>query len=111
MSTFREPTRELPMPNEIRLGARRDWLGLRGSVWTVDEAEALLEVLLDICPNAEALAHNLSVESSRTAHKAMQKVRPLTSDECQQFHECDIWNDMDNVFEQVMAARGIEVGE
>lgn len=46
-----------------------------------------------------------------TSHKAMQKVRPLTSEECQQFHECDIWNDMDNVFEQVMAARGIEVGE
>lgn len=53
MSAFREPTRELPMPNEIRLGARRDWLGLRGSVWTVDEAEALLEVLLDICPNTQ----------------------------------------------------------
>lgn len=53
MNVFREPTRELPMPNEIRLGARRDWLGLRGSVWTVDEAEALLEVLLDICPNAQ----------------------------------------------------------
>ena len=53
MNVFREPTRELPMPNEIRLGARRDWLGLRGSVWTVDEAELLLEVLLDICPNAQ----------------------------------------------------------
>ena len=58
MNVFREPTSELPMPNEIRLGARRDWLGLRGSVWTVDEAELLLEVLLDICPNAKALAHN-----------------------------------------------------
>ena len=53
------------MPNEIRLGARRDWLGLRGSVWTVDEAEALLEVLLDICPNAKALAHNWLLEEQK----------------------------------------------
>lgn len=65
MNVFREPTRELPMPNEIRLGARRDWLGLRGSVWTVDEAEALLEVLLDICPNAKALAHNWLLEEQK----------------------------------------------
>lgn len=68
MSAFREPTRELPMPNEIRLGARRDWLGLRGSVWTVDEAEALLEVLLDICPNAKALAHNWLLEEQKREH-------------------------------------------
>ena len=65
---FREPTRELPMPNEIRLGARRDWLGLRGSVWTVDEAELLLEVLLDICPNAYALAHNFLLERQKAEH-------------------------------------------
>lgn len=68
MTPFREPTRELPMPNEIRLGARRDWLGLRGSVWTVDEAEALLEVLLDICPNAKALAHNFLLERQKAEH-------------------------------------------
>lgn len=68
MTTFREPTRELPMPNEIRLGARRDWLGLRGSVWTVDEAEALLEVLLDICPNAETLAHNWLLERQKAEY-------------------------------------------
>ena len=67
---FREPTRELPMPNEIRLGARRDWLGLRGSVWTVDEAEALLEVLLDICPNAKALAHNWLLEEQKREYMA-----------------------------------------
>lgn len=66
--TFREPTSELPMPNEIRLGARRDWLGLRGSVWTVDEAEALLEVLLDICPNAYALAHNFIIERDKAEY-------------------------------------------
>lgn len=65
MNVFREPTGELPMPNEIRLGARRDWLGLRGSVWTVDEAEALLEVLLDICPNAKALAHNWLLDEQK----------------------------------------------
>ena len=56
------------MPNEIRLGARRDWLGLRGSVWTVDEAEALLEVLLDICPNAETLAHNWLLERQKAEY-------------------------------------------
>lgn len=68
MNVFREPTSELPMPNEIRLGARRDWLGLRGSVWTVDEAELLLEVLLDICPNAKALAHNWLLEEQKREH-------------------------------------------
>ena len=73
MNVFREPTRELPMPNEIRLGARRDWLGLRGSVWTVDEAELLLEVLLDICPNAKALAHNWLLEEQKREH--MLRVR------------------------------------
>ncbi len=56
------------MPNEIRLGARRDWLGLRGSVWTVDEAELLLEVLLDICPNAYALAHNFLLERQKAEY-------------------------------------------
>lgn len=70
MNVFREPTRELPMPNEIRLGARRDWLGLRGSVWTVDEAELLLEVLLDICPNAKALAHNWLLEEQKREYMA-----------------------------------------
>ena len=68
MNVFREPTSELPMPNEIRLGARRDWLGLRGSVWTVDEAELLLEVLLDICPNAKALAHNWLLDEQKREH-------------------------------------------
>lgn len=58
------------MPNEIRLGARRDWLGLRCSVWTVDEAELLLEVLLDICPNAKALAHNWLLEAQKREHMA-----------------------------------------
>ena len=67
---FREPTRELPMPNEIRLGARRDWLGLRCSWWTVDEAELLLEVLLDICPHAEALAHNFLLERQKAEYMA-----------------------------------------
>ena len=70
MNVFREPTSELPMPNEIRLGARRDWLGLRGSVWTVDEAELLLEVLLDICPHAEALAHNFLLERQKAEYMA-----------------------------------------
>ena len=65
MNVFREPTSELPLPNGIRLGARRDWLGLRGSVWFVDEAEALLAVLLDICPNAKALAHNWLLDEQK----------------------------------------------
>lgn len=46
-----------------------------------------------------------------TSHKAMQKVRPLTSDECQKLHEADTWCDIDSAFIAIMAARGIEVGE
>lgn len=46
-----------------------------------------------------------------TVHKAMQKVRPLTSDECQKLHEADTWCDLDSAFIAIMAARGIEVGE
>lgn len=110
MSTFREPTNELPQP--FYLSSGRIMLSTDEPVdLLVPDAEALLEVLLDICPNAEALAHNLSVEPSRTAHKAMQKVRPLTSDECQKLHEADTWCDLDSTFIAIMAARGIEVGE
>lgn len=74
-----------------------------------DERRIVREELENIPPRPPR--YTFSGEPSWTSHKAMQKVRPLTSEECQQFHECDIWNDMDNVFEQVMAARGIEVGE
>lgn len=36
------------------------------SVWlNIHEAEALLEVLLDICPNAKALAHNWLLEEQK----------------------------------------------
>lgn len=41
------------------------------------EAEALLEVLLDICPNAEALAHNWLLDRQKTnrARKKSPSVR------------------------------------
>ena len=34
----------------------------------VSDAEALLEVLLDICPNAKALAHNWLLEEQKREH-------------------------------------------
>ena len=36
----------------------------------VSEAETLLEALLDICPNAEALAHNWLLEEQKREHMA-----------------------------------------
>ena len=57
MSTFREPTIELPQP--FYLSSGRIMLSTEEPVdLLVPDAEALLEVLLDICPNAKALAHN-----------------------------------------------------
>lgn len=55
MSTFREPTIELPQP--FYLSSGRIMLSTEEPVdLLVPDAEALLEVLLDICPNAHALA-------------------------------------------------------
>ena len=80
MSTFREPTRELPKwvwierwndnSDSLCISERRDdddntptlmWI-------TVPDAEALLEVLLDICPNAKALANNWLLERQKAEY-------------------------------------------
>ena len=61
MSTFREPTIELPQP--FYLSSGRIMLSTEEPVdLLVPDAEALLEVLLDICPNAEAIAQNWLLE-------------------------------------------------
>lgn len=52
MTTFREPTIELPQP--FYLSSGRILLSTEEPVdLLVPDAEALLEVLLDICPNAQ----------------------------------------------------------
>ena len=74
MSTFREPTSE--MPEWIVFDPKHPFL----RVWDrfnvgvsvehdVTDAEALLEVLLDICPNAYALAHNFCLEYEMAEYK------------------------------------------
>ena len=72
MSTFREPTSE--MPTWVRLRHDLRHLVLLGDysaeeMLDVREAEALLEVLLDICPNAYALAHNFCLEYEMAEYK------------------------------------------
>ena len=67
MSTFREPTIELPQP--FYLSSGRIMLSTEEPVdLLVPAAEALLEVLLDICPNAKALAHNWLLEEQKREH-------------------------------------------
>lgn len=69
MSTFREPTIELPQP--FYLSSGRIMLSTEEPVdLLVPDAEALLEVLLDICPNAEALAHNWLLEEQKREYMA-----------------------------------------
>ena len=74
MNVFREPTGELLKWTRFHCDKK---------VLTVDnpecefnesicldtyEAEALLEVLLDICPNAKALAHNFLLERQKAEY-------------------------------------------
>jgi len=67
MITFREPTIELPQP--FYLSSGRIMLSTEEPVdLLVPDAEALLEVLLDICPNAYALAHNFLLERQKAEH-------------------------------------------
>lgn len=66
MSTFREPTGELPEWVE-RYDDER-YMSVDTVCLTVEKAEALLEVLLDICPNAKALAHNWLLEEQKREH-------------------------------------------
>ncbi len=70
-SHFRAPTSE--MPTWVRLRHDLRHLVLLGDysaeeMLDVREAEALLEVLLDICPNAYALAHNFLLERQKAEH-------------------------------------------
>ena len=84
---FREPTSELP--DVLSFGSEwQTWLrqydderitlsqddatGLDSEcvILDVPTAEALLEVLLDICPNAKALAHNWLLEEQKREYMA-----------------------------------------
>lgn len=67
--TFREPTIELPQP--FYLSSGRIILSTEEPVdLLVPDAEALLRVLLDICPNAKALAHNWLLEEQKREYMA-----------------------------------------
>ena len=71
MTPFRAPTSE--MPTWVRLRHDLRHLVLLGDysaeeMLDVREAELLLEVLLDICPNAKALAHNWLLEEQKREH-------------------------------------------
>ena len=64
---FREPTNELPQP--FYLASGRILLSTEEPVYLlVPDAEALLRVLLDICPNAKALAHNFLLERQKAEY-------------------------------------------
>ena len=70
--TFREPTNELPQP--FYLSSGRIMLSTEEPVdLLVPDAEALLEVLLDICPNAKALAHNWLLDEQKREHMKGEK--------------------------------------
>lgn len=71
MSTFRAPP--IALLGWIRLTPDREHLIVSCAfpethALNVDRAEELLEVLLDICPNAEALAHNWLLEVQKREH-------------------------------------------
>ena len=71
MNVFREPTNEMPTWVRLRHDLRhRVLLGDYSAEEMLDvrEAEALLEVLLDICPNAKALAHNWLLDEQKREH-------------------------------------------
>lgn len=69
MNVFREPTIELPQP--FYLSSGRIILSTEEPVYLlVSDAEALLAVLLDICPNAKALAHNWLLEEQKREYMA-----------------------------------------
>jgi hypothetical protein len=64
LNVFREPTIELPQP--FYLSSGRIMLSTEEPVdLLVPDAEALLEVLLDICPNAKALANNWLLDEQK----------------------------------------------
>lgn len=69
---FREPP--IALLGWIRLSRNRELLcisdeyGDDATRLDVSDAEELLEVLLDICPNAKALAHNWLLEEQKREH-------------------------------------------
>lgn len=70
MNVFREPTGELPewierYDNKRYMLSENDDEAVDVVCLTVEKAEALLEVLLDICPNAKALAHNWLLDEQK----------------------------------------------
>lgn len=78
MSTFREPTSEMPewvnaSFSDVHGAAIlliRDPRAMDAALLSVAQAEALLRVLLDICPNAKALANNWLLEEQKREYMA-----------------------------------------
>ena len=80
MTTFRKPDIELPRWIDIRICDQPGMQPLHlinirdpadvgeAALLDMSEAEALLEVLLDICPNAKALANNWLLEEQKREH-------------------------------------------
>lgn len=72
MNVFREPTIELPQP--FYLSSGRIMLSTEELVdLLVPDAEALLAVLLDICPNADDAVDSYL---ARTGQMAIERSRP-----------------------------------
>lgn len=69
---FREPTIELPEWINTQFSADLLLVSDPGAmdivVLDVERSETLLEALLDICPNAKALAHNFILERDKAEH-------------------------------------------
>lgn len=86
MTTFRAPTIELPAwvnasfsdVNGAAMLLIRDPCAMDAALLSVAQAEALLEVLLDICPNAHALAGaRLNATLCNVAHWIERGCDPL----------------------------------
>ncbi len=71
---FREPTIELPEWINTQFSADLLLVSDPGAmdivVLDVERSETLLEALLDICPNAKALAHNWLLEEQKREYMA-----------------------------------------
>lgn len=80
MTTFRKPDIELPRWIDIRICDQPGMQPLHlinirdpadvgeAALLDMSEAEVLLEALLDICPNAETLAHNWLLERQKAEY-------------------------------------------
>lgn len=70
--SFRASTIELP--DFVQMCANHRFIlisfPLEGAtLFSIEESEALLEVLLDICPNARALAHNWLLDEQKREYR------------------------------------------